>query len=570
MLAQPDPLHLRGTTLAGKYAIESLVRVESTSVVYRATHVRTNRSVAVRVLVALLALPESQRRSLSSALARDAAALGEIAAIVPAAHPLRDVGNVGTPEGMLPFVVLDWPHGITLAQVLKPADGRSPDSGASAAFPESLEDSVTMLEPVAVALAMAHERGVIHGGITSERILLRDDGPDGERRAALLDFGVARVLRLAQGGRTPTSTDDVRALAALLAQVMARSCGADALADDVRTPKQRGVVMDAEVDTVFARALSPDAYPSVGDFWSALRRSLGLATLRSLEQTIPPEFPSSLAPSSRAPRVVPEEDFPSRSLRPTAHSNAPPPPAARGRGQPNGYAVAALMVVALCGGVTLARVHADAGAAASSGSVAAKGSSSGRAAACDPGMLVAGGETVRLGQAGDGDDPPHQVTLHPFCIDKDAVTTAAYEACSGAGVCDAPSLTNEWSGISADDHQVLDVFCTGRDPAGRAGQPVNCVTWRMAATYCAQRGARLPTEAEWESASRSSSASIAEWASDWRAPIAGEASRDPGGPESGEERVVRGAHAVGALPTRFGAAPDTRSHAIGFRCAKSL
>ena len=146
------------------------------------------------------------------------------------------------------------------------------------------------------------------------------------------------------------------------------------------------------------------------------------------------------------------------------------------------------------------------------------------------------------------------------------MTSRAYAACSDRGACVAASRTNEWDGISAEDHQVLDVFCAAHDPAGDASRPINCVSWEMARAFCAARGGRLPTEAEWELASRATTASIAEWVSDWRAPITGSSTIDPTGPGTGEERVVRGAHAVGAPPTRFGAAPQTRSHAIGFRC----
>ncbi len=540
-MATNDPLHLVGVTLAHKYAIESLVRIEAGSVVYRATNLITNRSIAIRVLGALGQIPAGKRRALYEQLARDHAKLDELAAILLAAYPIRDVGTVGTsPRGKVPWVALDWPHGVTLAQMLQP--------GHDAALPESIDEVVGLLEPIAVALAIAHEHGVVHGGITADRVLLRDDGLDARRRATLLDFGTARALFAADTKRDATPADDVRALATLAAQVLARSCGADAAHASDKTPRSRGVVVSDEVEAVFARAASPESYGGIGEMWGALRRALGMGTLRSLEQTIPPESPYS--PPSGG----------SRSLRPMARST--PPPAndelSRGRLQPMFYAAAAVAVLAL-GAVTFTR-------ASRSGAVSAAAIP----ASCPAGMIAAGGSSVRLGEAGDADDPPHEVTLRAFCIDRDAVTTGAYEVCAARGACTSASRTNEWDGITADDHAALDALCTARDPDVHATRPINCVSWAMAAGYCADRSARLPTEAEWELASRTTSAGAAEWASDWRGPIAAPASVDPAGPPSGDERVVRGAHSAGSSPTRFGAAPDTRSHAIGFRCARSL
>jgi formylglycine-generating enzyme required for sulfatase activity len=443
-----------------------------------------------------------------------------------------------SPRGKIPWVALDWPQGATLAQMMQP--------GHEAALPDSVDEVLGLLEPIAVALAIAHEHGVVHGGITADRILLRDDGIDARRRATLLDFGSARALFEADAKRDATPADDVRALAAIAAQVLARSCGADAAHADDKTPRSRGVVVSDEVEAVFARAASPDPYGTVGEMWGALRRALGMGTLRSLEQTIPPEPPMYGA---------------SRSLRPIARSNPPPAHDARasGRMQPVVYAAAALAVL-VAGAVTYTR-------ASHSGAV----SSASLSASCPSGMMAAGGGgSARLGEVGDTDNPPHDVTLHPFCIDREAVTTGSYEVCTGRGACTNASRTNEWDGITADDHAALDPLCTARDPDGHATRPINCVSWAMATAYCADRSARLPTEAEWELAARTSSAGAAEWAADWRGPIAPPASSDPQGPATGDERVVRGAHSAGSSPTRFGASPETRSHAIGFRCAKSL
>jgi formylglycine-generating enzyme required for sulfatase activity len=241
------------------------------------------------------------------------------------------------------------------------------------------------------------------------------------------------------------------------------------------------------------------------------------------------------------------------------------------------YVAAALVVFGL-GVVTVLRAdatrpHADAVTAAAAPASAAP-SPAAPASPCPARMVAVGEATFRTGVPGDVDDPARNVALRAFCMDRDAITTAEYKECSDRGDCKRASRTNEWDGIAASDHEALDPLCTARDPVGLGSRPVNCVTWEMASTYCADHGARLPTEAEWAIASRTTAATVAEWVADWHGPItapaAGEPQVDPHGPTDGEERVVRGAHAAAAPSSRFGAAPTTRSHAIGFRCARSL
>ena len=75
---------------------------------------------------------------------------------------------------------------------------------------------------------------------------------------------------------------------------------------------------------------------------------------------------------------------------------------------------------------------------------------------------------------------PRQVYLDAFWIDRAEVTGAAYRRCVAAGGCTADALV-------AGDPRYVD-----------NGLPMVNVTWADAGDYCRWRGARLPTEAEWE------------------------------------------------------------------------
>jgi len=94
------------------------------------------------------------------------------------------------------------------------------------------------------------------------------------------------------------------------------------------------------------------------------------------------------------------------------------------------------------------------------------------------------------------------------------VTTDAYLKCSDNGKCKRASKVNEWEGIKSHDHDVFDPLCNVRDPSGREKHPINCVEWDMASTFCAAEGGRLPSEAEWEFAARSTDGRRYPWGDD--------------------------------------------------------
>ena len=86
----------------------------------------------------------------------------------------------------------------------------------------------------------------------------------------------------------------------------------------------------------------------------------------------------------------------------------------------------------------------------------------------------------------EGPKPVHQVSLKAFEMSRTDVTVAQYAECVAKGKCALP-------GAGAN--------CNWGVP-GRQDHPVNCVTWDQADQFAKFKGARLPSESEWEYAAR--------------------------------------------------------------------
>ena len=100
-------------------------------------------------------------------------------------------------------------------------------------------------------------------------------------------------------------------------------------------------------------------------------------------------------------------------------------------------------------------------------------------------VFVKEGVFLMGSDAGSPDEQPaHSARISSFYIDKYEVTNQDYKACVEDLVCDLPRNTHFYVSPVYRNH------------------PAVFISWDMANAYCTWRGARLPTEAEWEKAAR--------------------------------------------------------------------
>ncbi|HEY6119739.1 MAG TPA: protein kinase [Pyrinomonadaceae bacterium] len=163
-----------GQVLDDKYRLERLLGQGGMGAVYLATHLGTDRYVALKLIA-----PQFMRNDeFVQRFQREARAAGRLR------HPnVVDVTDFGFAEASgkkVAYLVMEYLDGCTLADVLK-EEKRLP-----------LDWVVDILEQVCSAVNEAHQQGIIHRDLKPENIWLEPNRL-GSYRVKVLDFGIAKV-----------------------------------------------------------------------------------------------------------------------------------------------------------------------------------------------------------------------------------------------------------------------------------------------------------------------------------------------------------------------------------------
>lgn len=165
---------LAGQKLDGKYQIERELGRGGMGTVYLATHLGTERPVAVKVIAPQF----MQRAEFVERFRREARAAGRLR------HPnvvnVTDFGFADTCDGRAAYLVMEYLDGCTLGEILEEENN----------LPVGW--TLDILEQVCSAVQAAHEQGIIHRDLKPDNIWL-EPNQRGGYTVKVLDFGIAKL-----------------------------------------------------------------------------------------------------------------------------------------------------------------------------------------------------------------------------------------------------------------------------------------------------------------------------------------------------------------------------------------
>ncbi len=422
-----------GDLISERYELEELVGTGGMSSVYRAHDRLLERKVALKVLHQQYADDEEYVERFR----REARSVAQLS------HPnIVTVIDRGESDGRQ-FIVFEYVDGDNLKALVE----------RSGALP--VATAVSLAHQVARGLAFAHEQGIVHRDVKPQNVLMNGDG-----RAKVTDFGIARSLDVAHGvtqtgtvlgtsdyiapeqaqGQRVSVQTDVYSLGVVLWELLTGEVpfpGENFVAVAMRhineePPGVRERRPDASprLEAALRRAMAKDPadrFPSMDAFCAELEDCLGELDRHPAET------------DTGATMVVPVQPRPGpgRAVRPQG------PARARGRVPWLPLTLAAVLAAAAIAAAVVAWQHARGGGGAAGGATATSTSAS-----------------IELQALGAWDPPPGDGSEHdaeaPRAVDGDASTywtTSTYF--------DAPSLGKPGVGLLLDAGKQVDPSTLG-------------------------------------------------------------------------------------------------------------
>ena len=509
----------------GRYKILEVLGTGGMATVYKAYDTRLEREVAIK-MIRREAFPSDEMETLLKRFEREAKSLGRLS------HPnIVGVIDYGDYEGA-PYLVMVYLSGGTLKDRLgKPMPWR---------------EAIQMIIPIAHALEYVHSQNIINRDVKPSNILMTETG-----LPMLTDFGLVKIFGQQEQDAThltssgtglgtpdymspeqwtgePTAQSDLYSLGVVLYEMITghRPYTADTPAgvllkqatEALPLPKQYVSDLPKDVESVLLKVLAKDPkdrYPDMHMFIEELQNLLAgrgviAATIKTSslrdQMTGKVKRPQGAAPQSFSQKnnIFPTLIFSAIGIFVLLialgggywmfttlgiFSPVMPPTQSQVLPRPTEIPTTATlpptdMPAELIPLPTETPVPAEI-----------------RDGKNVPMRLVPSGEfTMGSNDTGDvGSRPAKKVYLDAFYIDKFEVTNEMYDACVYAVECRKPQ---NGGSATRNTYFANPVF---------AKFPVLYVDWKMANAYCKWRGARLPTEAEWEKAARGTDARLYPW-----------------------------------------------------------
>lgn len=169
----------------GNYELGEVLSVSSLGITSLARDIKLNRDVVIKIQSPTAARNAGAKEQFLRA-ARAAADLSH--ENIVAVYAVKEING-------LPFLAMEYVDGTSLSECLRlPA-------------PLPVDDIVSIGRQVAAALQVAHQRGIIHGCINPQNILLEENANDSRSfRVRIINFGMSRLAAEAEAQLSTTAS----------------------------------------------------------------------------------------------------------------------------------------------------------------------------------------------------------------------------------------------------------------------------------------------------------------------------------------------------------------------------